>query len=130
MSSIYGKKMKILETDAEIIREDNLDKIRGLKLIIHFDTKLVKQYRTDVKMSETKERISISVSSPDSQDALDILLGVLEIDSSRGAEQALAIQSILENYSLVDQIIGLCADTVRKESIFRGLFTSSSFSFD
>ena len=105
------KKYRIVESDAEIIREDNLDKIRGLLLIIHFDTKLVKQYRSENMVSEIKERISISVSSPDAVEPLDVLLGVLEIESSKGEEQALAKQSILENYGLVNQIIGACADT-------------------
>ena len=109
-STLRRKKFKILESEAEIVREDNLDKIRDLQLIIHFDTKLVRQYRETSKITEVRERISISVSSPEAE-CLDILLGVLDIDSSKGEDQALAIQSILENYDLVKQIIGACADT-------------------
>ena len=65
MLQLARKKHEIVENEAEV-REQNLDKIRGLKLVLHFDTKLVKQYRTGVKISEIVERLAISVSSPES----------------------------------------------------------------
>ena len=109
-STLNRKNNKIVENEAQIIREDNLDKIRHLKLTIHFDTKIVKQYKMDRKMTLAGERLAISCSSPESG-PLDFLLGVLEIPNSKGHEQALAIQSILEYYELSDQIIAVCTDT-------------------
>jgi hypothetical protein len=101
----------VIENEARIVREENLDKVRGLKVIIHFDTKLVKHYRTDQKMSKTVERLALSISSPQVNEPLDFLLGVLEIKSTKGQDQAIAIQNILEYYELTDQIIGCSADT-------------------
>ena len=79
-----------------IVREQNLDKIRGLKLVLCFDTKLIKQCRTEVKIFETVNRLAISVSSPESG-SLDFVLGVLEVPSSKGKDQALVIQNPLAN---------------------------------
>ena len=92
------------------IREQNLDKIRGLKVVLHFEAKLFKQYRTEVKISKRVERLAISVSSPESG-SLDFLLGVFEVPSSKGKDQALAIQRLVAYYDLTDQIIACCADT-------------------
>ncbi|XP_065681866.1 uncharacterized protein LOC124808103 isoform X1 [Hydra vulgaris] len=63
-SSLHRNKKIVIENEARIMREENLDKVWGLKVIIHFDTKLVKHYRTDQKMSETVERLALSISSP------------------------------------------------------------------
>jgi hypothetical protein len=89
------------ENEALIVGEQNLDKIRGLILFLHFDTKLVREYKTEVKLSETVERLTNSVSSPE-PGSLDFLLGVLEVPSSKGKSQALAIQSFVEYYDLTD----------------------------
>ena len=62
-------------------------------------------------MSETVETLALSLSSPQVNEPLDFLLGVLEIESSKGQDQAIAIQNILEYYELIDQIIGCSADT-------------------
>ena len=48
-SSLHRNKKIVIKNEAGIVREENLDKVRGLKLVIHFDTKLVKHYRTDQK---------------------------------------------------------------------------------
>jgi len=109
-STLSRRTHLVVESEAQIIREENLDKIRGLKLVIHFDTKIVKQYTREKGISTDDERLAISASSPESG-PLDFLLGVLEIESSKGSDQALAIQSILEYYELSDQIIGVCTDT-------------------
>ncbi|XP_065662489.1 uncharacterized protein LOC136085087 [Hydra vulgaris] len=108
-SQMARKNHEIIKNEALIIREQNLDKIKGLKLVLHFDTKLVKQYRTEIKISETVERFAISVSSPETC-SLDFLLGILEVPTSKGKDQALAIQSLVEYYELTDQIIAFCAD--------------------
>ena len=61
-------------------------------------------------MSETIERLVISLSSS-LYGPLVFLLGVLENESSKGQDQAIAIQNILEYYELTNQIIGCSADT-------------------
>ena len=63
-SSLNRNKKIVIENEAGIVREEYLDKVRSLKVVIHFDTKLIKHYRTDQKMSETVERLAISLSSP------------------------------------------------------------------
>ena len=37
-SSLHRKRQVFVEQEAQIVREENLDKVRGLKLVIHFDT--------------------------------------------------------------------------------------------
>lgn len=94
-----------------MIREKSLDKIRSLKLVVHFDTKILKQYTTEEKkISSEAERLAISASSPES-DPLDLLLGILEIPTSTASDQILAIQDILDYDQMSDQIIGFCVDT-------------------
>lgn len=63
---------------------------------MHFDGKQVKQFESDEKLTITKERIAISVTTPDIDDTDDILLGVLEAESSKGIDQAEAILQLLE----------------------------------
>ena len=41
-SQIARKNHEIIENEALMVREQNLNKVRGLKLVLHFDTKLVK----------------------------------------------------------------------------------------
>ena len=110
-SGLHRNRKIVIENEAEMVREENPDKVRDLKVVLHFDTKLVKHYRTEKKMSETVERLALSLSSPQVNEPLDFLLGVLEIESSKGQDQAIAIQNILEYYELTDQIIGCSADT-------------------
>jgi hypothetical protein len=59
----------------------------------------------------TVERIVISVTSPDLEDADDILLEVVQAESSKGSDQADVILSLLEYYDIVDQIFAVCWDT-------------------
>ncbi|XP_047140548.1 uncharacterized protein LOC124815791 [Hydra vulgaris] len=93
-----------------MIREENLDKISSLKIVVHFDTKILKRYNCEKGVSKNENRIAISASSPESG-PLDFFLGILEIESSNGSVQATAIQAMLEYYEMSDQIIGLCSDT-------------------
>jgi hypothetical protein len=93
-STLNRKTHAVLESDAQIIREENLDKIRGLKLVLHFDTKIMKQFTREKGISTSEERLAISASSPESG-PLDFLLGVLEIESSKGSDQALSIMNIV-----------------------------------
>jgi hypothetical protein len=54
----------------------------------------MKQFTREKGISTSKERSAISPSSPESG-PLDLLLGVLEIESSKGSDQALSIMNIV-----------------------------------
>ena len=77
-STLNRKTHTVVESEAQIIREENLDKIRGLKLVIHFGTKIMKQYTKEKRISTNEEGLAFSASSPESG-PLDFLLGILEI---------------------------------------------------
>ena len=108
---LYRKRFKKIENLGDQIREDSLDVLKGKKLCIHFDGKQVKQIEEDLNITVTVERIAISVTSPDIQDSNDILLGVVQADSSKGSDQASVILNMLEYYDIVDQIYAVCCDT-------------------
>ena len=58
----------------------------------------------DLKINE---RIAISVTSPDIDDSIDILLGVVQTPSSKGSDQVDAILNILEYYDFADNIYAI-----------------------
>ena len=91
------------------------EQAKNKKLLAHFDSKLTLKYTKQAKLVEKTDRLAISVSSPDDE-SIDFLLGVLEIPSSKGADQALTIQSILEYYQLSENVIGLVSDTTKSNS--------------
>ena len=62
----------------------------------------------DVKINE---RIAISVTSPDIDDSIDIILGVVQTPSSKGSDQVDAILNILEYYDFADNIYAIYCDT-------------------
>jgi hypothetical protein len=61
--------------------------------------------------------IAISVTSPDLEDADDILLGVFQAVSSKGSDQADVILNLLEQYDIVDQTFAVCCDTTSSNTI-------------
>ena len=65
-STLSRKTHAVLESDAQIIREENLDKISGSKLVLHFDTKIMKQFTREKGISTCEERLAISASLPES----------------------------------------------------------------
>jgi hypothetical protein len=65
----------------------------------------------DLNITVTVERIAVSVTSPDIGDSDDILLGVVQAESSKGSDQAHVILNLLEYYEVVDQIFAICCDT-------------------
>ena len=85
----------IVKFEAKIIMIKDLEKIRGLKIVVHFGTNLVKQYAREKGISTNKKRIAIGASSPESV-PLDFMLGILEAKSSKGSDQVIAIQNTLE----------------------------------
>ena len=54
-----------------------------LKCCLHFDNKLVTHYRVDDKEPQVADRLAPSLPSPQAHEALDFLLGVLQIESSK-----------------------------------------------
>ena len=64
-----------------------------LYFLLHFDTKKVEKVQEDIKIKVITERLPLSVFSPNTE-KLDLLLGVLEIESSAGQVQANAIRKI------------------------------------
>ena len=108
---LQRKRFKKIENLGDQIRQDIMDVLKGKKLCIHFDGKQVKQIEEDLNITVTVERIAISVTSPDIQDSNDILLGVVQADSSKGSDQASVILNMLEYYNIVDQIYAVCCDT-------------------
>jgi len=65
----------------------------------------------DLNVTVTVERIAVSVTSPDIEDSDDILLGVVQAESSKGSDQAHVILNLLEYYEVADQIFAVCCDT-------------------
>ena len=57
------------------------------------------------------ERIAISVTSPDFHVKDDILLGIIQSESSKGSDQAEIILKLLEYYEISEQIVAVCTDT-------------------
>ena len=73
--------------------------------------KQVKEVEEKMNIVVSVERISVSVTSPDIEGSDDILLGVVQADSSKGCDQAEVILSLLEYYEIADQIYAVCCDT-------------------
>ena len=109
-STIYRKRFKAVEGMEAEIREEDLLRLNGLSLVVHFDTKKVDQIEDDLYVNRTVERLALNVSSPDVE-KLDVLLGIFEIDSSKGENQANAVWEALCSWDIIDQIIGFCCDT-------------------
>ena len=91
---LHRKRFKKIENLGDQISQDIMDVLKGKKLCIHFDGKQEKQIEEDLNITVTVERITISVTSPDIQDSNDILLGVVQADSSKGSDQAFVILNI------------------------------------
>ena len=48
-SGLHRNRKIVIEIEAEMVREENLDKVRDLKVVLHFATKLVKHYKLKKK---------------------------------------------------------------------------------
>lgn len=87
-------------------------KIRNLNLCLHIDGKQVTHFDEDANITVTRERIAVSITSPDLAETDDILLGVVVCDSSKGEDQAAAVQELLLFYDITsNQIFAICDDT-------------------
>ena len=81
-----------------------METLKGKRLVLHFDGKQIKEMGENLNITVTVERIAISVTSPDIDDTNDILLGVVQAESSKGVDQADVILNLPEYYNIVDQI--------------------------
>jgi len=101
-TSVYRKRFQVIEDMSAQIREEESLRMAGLSLIVHFDTKKVDQIEDSLYLNRTVERLAVNVSSPDVE-KLDVLLGILEIESSRGKDQANAIWEALCGWGIDEQ---------------------------
>lgn len=110
-STVHRKRYKKIEILGDMIRQEIIETLKGKRLCVHFDGKQVKEIAEDLNITLNVERISVSVTSPDMNDTNDILLGVVQADSSKGQDQALVILNLLEYYDITEQIYAVCCDT-------------------
>lgn len=110
-TTVHRKRYKKIESLGDKLRQDVIETLQGKRLCLHFDGKLVKQIEEDLNITVTVERIAVSVTSPDIEDREDILLGVVQAESSKGSDQAHVILNLLEYYEIADQIFAICCDT-------------------
>jgi len=121
-TTVHSKRYKTIETLGDKLRVDIIETLKGKRLCLHFDGKLVKQMEEDLNVTVTVERIAVSVTSPDIEDSDDILLGVVQAESSKGSDQAHVILHLLEYYEVADQIFAVCCDTTSSNT---GAFSGS-----
>ena len=111
-STIHRRRYDKIQDLGGRIQQEVRDTLKGKRLIVHFDGKQVKQIEENLNITVLTERISISVTSPDLDlNDDDLLLGIIQTESSKGVDQAEGILAMLEYYEIVDQIIGVCCDT-------------------
>ena len=123
-ATVHRKRYKKVEELGDQIRQDVMNTLKGKKLCLHFDGKQVKEVEEKMNIVVSVERISISVTSPDIEDSDDILLGVVQAESSKGCDQAEVILSLLEYYDIADQIYAVCCDTTASNTgAFSGAIT-------
>lgn len=120
-STVHRKRYKKVEELGSQIVEEIRDTLRGKRLCLHFDGKQVKQIEEEHNMTVSVERIALSVTSPDFVDSNDLLLGVIQTESSKGVDQAEGILAMLEYYDIIDQVFAVCCDTTGSNTgEFRG----------
>ena len=123
-TTVHRKKFKKIECLGDQIRQEISDTLKGKRLCLHFDGKQVKQIEEYLQITVTVERIAVSVTSPDIDDSDDILLGVVQAESSKGCDQAEAILNMLGYYGVTDQVYAVCCDTTSSNTgAFSGAIT-------
>ncbi|XP_065656789.1 uncharacterized protein LOC136082200 [Hydra vulgaris] len=110
-SSVARSRFKYIEDLGTTIRSSYYEEMAGKNLILHFDSKLVKEIEEKLKITVKKERVAISVTSPEFTTKDNRLLGIIPVESTKGKNQAIVIQNILEYFEIADNIIGVCTDT-------------------
>ena len=54
-----------------------METLKGKRLVLHFDSKKIKEMQENLNITVTVERISVSVTSLDVDNTNDILLGLV-----------------------------------------------------
>ena len=83
----------------------------GKHLVLHFDGKLIKHLDENTLQSVVKDRVAVSISSPEFEDRNDLLLGVLPADSVKAVDEKEIIHNLLESNEICNDIMAVCADT-------------------
>ena len=103
-----------------------METLKGKRLVLLYDGKQIKEMEENlnITVTVTVERIAVSVTSPNIDNTNDILLGVVQAESSKGVDQADVILNLLEYYDIVDQIFAKCCDTTASNNgVFVGAIT-------
>lgn len=109
--TVRTKRYEIVQRQGDEIRRHYREEMSGKNLVLHFDGKLVAHIEEAMKQKVTRDRIAVSVTSPEFSHKEDLLLGVVPSDSGRAADQALVIQNLLEHFEVPDQVFAICTDT-------------------
>ena len=96
--TVRTKRYEIVQRQGDEIRRHYREEMSGKNLVLHFDGKLVAHIEEAMKQKVTRDRIAVSVTSPEFSHKEDLLLGVVPSDSGRAADQALVIQNLLEHF--------------------------------
>jgi hypothetical protein len=119
-SSVHRHRFKILEKKAIIIRENYREEMKRKKLVLHFDGKIVRHFQKEFGQTIVRDRIAVSITSPEFEDMNDRLLGILPSSSGRAADQVLLIHNLLEYYEVIDDLFAVCCDTTSTNTGRRG----------
>ena len=84
----------------------------GLKIILHYDGKLVEELQRNKVKRLKFDRLSVIVRIPEIDGPeSEQLLGIPEIKNGKGITQTKAIFELLDHYGIRDNVVGLCQDT-------------------
>ena len=101
-----------------------METLKEKRPVLQFDGKQVKEIEEYLNITDTVERIAISVTSPEIDNTNDILHGVVQAENSKGIDQADVILILLEYYNIADQIFAICCDTTASNAgVFVGAIT-------
>ena len=109
--TVRTKRYEIVRRQGDEIRKHYREEMSGKNLVLHFDSKIVAHIEETMKQKVTRDRIAVSVTSPEFGHKEDLLLGVVPTYSGKAADQALVIQNLVEHFELPDQIFAICTDT-------------------
>ena len=76
-----------------------------------YSDQIISHIEEETKQNVLKDRIAVSVSSPDFGHKDDLLLGVVPSTSGKAMDQALIIQNLVEYFEIPDNVMAICTDT-------------------
>lgn len=94
-TTTHRKRFKTIENLGDWLRSEIMLFLKGKRLMLHFDGKQIQEIHGDLNITVTVERIAVSVTSPDFPDSNDVLLGVVQAESSKGGDQTEVIHNLL-----------------------------------